>query len=192
MLVSRGQRWEESTMGVSIDDIQKKIEKSGNQTTAIYIAALAAILALCSMLSNDAAKTALAAHIEAANQFAFFQAKNIRLTNYVIAAELLRASRPEAENTIKTFWQKANRYQKEKKEILTDARAQQAIRSKALAQARYYDYAIAMMQIAIVVASASIVTAGPFLVTISVLIALIGGLLAANGYFLYVPLPYLG
>jgi len=179
-------------MGVSIDDIQQKIEKSGSQSTAIYIAALAALLALCSMLSSDAEKTALAAHIEAANQFAFFQAKNIRLNNYAIAADLLEIDHPDADGRIAKYRDKAARYKKEKKKILADARAQQAIRKDALARARYYDYAIACMQIAIVVASASIVSGGAFLVTISVMIALMGGVLTANGYFLYIALPYLG
>ncbi len=180
-------------MSVSVEDIKHRIEKSGSQSTAIYIAVLAAVLALCSMLSNDASKTALAAHIEAANQFAYFQAKNIRLTDYTIAATLLEANGAagSAAPKIEAFKKRAERYRKEKKKILADARAQQAIRAEALTRARYYDYAIACMQIAIVVASASIVAGGAFLVTVSVMIALIGTALAANGYFLYVALPYL-
>lgn len=176
-------------MGLSVEDVQNKIEKSGNQRTALFIAAMAALLALCSMLSNDASKAALRAHIESSNQFAYFQAKNIRLHNYKIALDAMTASHPEKRAKIEEYHSKVRKYALEKQGILATARAAQAERARQLRRAAYFDYAIAALQIAIVIASASIVAGGGLLVGLSIVMTLVSLAALANGYFLFVRIP---
>lgn len=78
-------------MSVS-EALEKAVEDSKNKWTAIYIALLAVLLAICSIGDDDASKTAVRANIQAANTYAFFQAKNIRQTGYEIAADQFRLS----------------------------------------------------------------------------------------------------
>ncbi|NJM34417.1 MAG: DUF4337 domain-containing protein [Rhodomicrobium sp.] len=85
--------------------LEKAVEGSGNKFTAIYIAVLAVILAVCSVGGDNASKDMMRASIDIADTYAFFQAKNIRQTIYEMAADDFEMERakpnvPEAVNTI--------------------------------------------------------------------------------------------
>mgnify|MGYP003337209080 CR=1 FL=1 len=51
-----------------------------NKNIAILIAFLAALLAICEMGAKSSQTTVLTEHVEATNQWGFFQAKTIRQT----------------------------------------------------------------------------------------------------------------
>ena len=65
---------------VSIDDVRDALADSGsrNKWIGVWVGVLAALLAVCVMGGDNAAKDANRANIDAANTWAFFQAKNIR------------------------------------------------------------------------------------------------------------------
>lgn len=175
-----------------MDGVNKKIEESSSAYKALYIAFLAMLLALASMLSNDAARIALNAHIEASNQFSYFQAKNIRMNIYELAVEQMNVQTEKGqavEEVINKFKNKAATYRNEKKEILKMAREHVEQRAKAREQGRYYDYAIALFQISIVIASASIVAPGGILMLVSLISASGAIAFMVNGYTLYYHLP---
>jgi hypothetical protein len=84
--------------------VEKAVERGENKLTAIYIAVLAVLLAICSMGDDDASKTAVRANIAAADTYAFYQAKNIRQTEYQLQADafdaqLLDPALPEPSRT---------------------------------------------------------------------------------------------
>ena len=162
-------------------DVQREARKS---PMPVFIATLAAFLALVSMANGAADKLAMQAHIEAANQFGYFQAKNIRATNSQIAADTFVAMNQP--NLAKRWKTKADRYKQEKIVILSEAKAQQKIRAKAIKQGEYFGVAIMALQIAIVLASASMIFGGGFLPAGSLLLTLIAVLFTINGYTLYV------
>ena len=167
-----------------IEDITK--DKTNNKIP-IFIAFLAAFLALVSMADDEAAKSALEAQIEASNKFAYFQAKNIRATNSEIAANTFQST---GNNELALKWQKkADRYNAEKGDILKDARKQQAERTIAIERGDNYGVAVALLQIAIVMASISLITGGGFLLGVSFTLSLIAAIFVANGYGLYFNLP---
>lgn len=167
-----------------IREVSKEARKS---PVPIFIAMLAAFLAFMSMAEGDANSRALGAHVESANQFAFFQAKNIRLTSAEAAADVLRAlDKPSAART----WQaKADRYEAEKSDILVKARGEQSKRATAMQQADYFAVAIATLQIAIVLASASLILGGGVLLFASVAMTAVATFFAVNGYGLYIEIP---
>ena len=81
-------------LGVDLRRIIKEVSKEARKSKIpLYIAVLATLLAFISMAEGDAKERALGAQIEASNQFAFFQAKNIRKTDSEIAADVLRPHR---------------------------------------------------------------------------------------------------
>src|SRR5216117_3679969 len=68
-----------------------------NKWVGVYIGVLAVLLAICNVGGANATKDATHANIAAANTWAFFQAKNIRLNSIAIAAddlELMVAAQP--------------------------------------------------------------------------------------------------
>lgn len=167
-----------------IKEVSQEVRKS---KTPIFIALLAAFLALVSMVDEEAGKKALVAHIEASNQFAYYQAKNIRLTSSEIAAGTFESMGKDA---LAAKWQeKADRYSKEKKEILSNARAEQKKRSVAIRQGDYYSVAIALLQISIVLASVSLISGGWILLGGSITFSLIAVFFVVNGYGLYYEIP---
>jgi hypothetical protein len=72
------------------------------------------------------------------------------------------------------------------------SRDEEKKRDHALAQDPYFDYAEALLQIAIVLISISIVAEQTWLSYIGGGLGLIGGLVMVNGYLLLVHLPFLG
>lgn len=149
----------------------------------VYIAVLAAFLALVSMANGDAEKRALQSHIESANKFAYFQAKNIRKTDSQIAADTFKTL-GQAELAAK--WQaKADRYRGEKAKILASAKAELVKRRHAIEQSKYFEVAISSLQIAIVLASASLILGGGIMMWGSFLITAIAIFFTVNGYGLF-------
>src|SRR5437868_9640330 len=90
-------------------------DHGGNKGVALLISVLALVLAFSETLGKSAQTTALNANIEAANLWAFFQAKTIRQTVLRTAAEGLELS-PSNESNKKQIakWKETvQRYQNE-------------------------------------------------------------------------------
>lgn len=183
-----GKQIEEKPVSYDLKNIIKEIsQEANNSRTPIYIAILAAFLAFVSMADDDAGKRALVAHIEASNQFSYFQAKNIRLTSSEIAAGTFKAM---GQPSLAGEWQqKADRYSAEKDEILARAKSEKAKQEVAIRQGDYFGIAIALLQIAIVLASVSLITGGGVLLSFSFVLSLLSLLVVVNGFGLYYDIP---
>jgi Domain of unknown function (DUF4337) len=176
---------------------------------AVGIAILAMLLAITGLGGNNATKEALNENILASNFFNFFQAKNMRQTAYILAADELELAwskdatlPPEAKTAllakVDAYKKTIARYESEpetdegKKELLVRARGHQEKRDHALKQDPYFDYAEALLQIAIVLISVAIVAEQVWLSFFGGALGLIGALLMINGYLLLVDIPWLG
>lgn len=175
-------------VGTDLKRIMKEVSQEARKSRVpLYIAVLAACLALVSMAEGDVKERALGAQIEASNKWAYFQAKNIRKTNSEVAAEILESI---GKTELAQKWHvTATRYDGEKTEIMKQAQEQEAIRAHGLKQSSYFAIAIALLQIAIVLATASLILGGGFLLWTSVLIALLSMFFTFNGYYLYLEFP---
>ncbi|HEY0438994.1 MAG TPA: DUF4337 domain-containing protein [Xanthobacteraceae bacterium] len=188
---------------------QERAENRFKKNAAILIGVLAMLLAITSLGSNNAMKEALNENIIASNSYSFFQAKNIRQTGYLIAANELELAwlneptlPPEARERLQAklddYRKTVERYESEpdtgegKKELLAKAREHEANRDKALKQDPYFDYAEALLQIAIVLVSVSIVADQRWLTLIAGGLGGVGLLLMLNGFLLFMTIPGLG
>ncbi|GAA3843119.1 DUF4337 domain-containing protein [[Pseudomonas] carboxydohydrogena] len=169
-----------------------------NKKIALLIAIIALCLAFSETLGKSAQTEAISKNVEAANLWAFFQAKSIRRTQVQTAVEQLKVtSDSSSDEALKTaaakqieIWQKtAARYRSEPEtgegsEQLA-ARAKHAEHDRDLASARYHHFelASAAFQIGIVLASATIITGMMALAWGSGLLALIGIGFTAIGVF---------
>jgi hypothetical protein len=167
------------------------------------------LLAITGLGGQNATKDALQSNIQASNLFNFYQAKNVRQTAYQLAAteiELAWANTPDLTPEAKTvlarkledYRRTVTRYESEpetgegKKELMAKAREQEAKRDHALRQDPYFDYAEALLQIAIVLISVAIVADQVWLAFLGGGLGIIGGLLMINGFMLWIEIPGFG
>ena len=175
----------------------------------VYIGVLAVLLALCTMGGGNATKDATRYNIEAANTWAFFQAKNLRRVQVRLMAdnlELQLGAMPTAPDTIRqAFAAKLQSYHDLDKELTTNPKTNEGLdelwtRAKALERDRdealrrdpYFDWSQAGLQIAIVLASVCLITPNLLLLGMSGTLAAAGALLLLNGFTLAVNVPFIG
>ena len=179
-----------------------------NKWVGVYVGLLAVLLAICNVGGANATKDAMRAHIEAANTWAFFQAKNIRRNTTTIAADDLELMRealatmpPEVQ---KKFTDKIAAYREQAKRLTTDperkegldelfqkGRALEAEREVAFRKDPYFDWSQALLQIAIVLASVHLIIGNRSLLALSAALGAGGILLMLNGFTLAVNIPFL-
>jgi hypothetical protein len=187
---------------------QERPEDRFRQWAAIGIGVLAMLLAITGLGGANAGKEATNNNIHAANAYSFYQAKYIRQTSYNIAADAIDLAftqtpglSPQAVGALKekaeAYRKTAARYESEpengegKRELLVQAKEFEDKRDHALKQDPYFDYAEALLQIAIVLISVSIVSALPWLAIFGGSLGAVGTLLMINGYTLAVEIPWL-
>lgn len=169
-----------------------------NKKIALLIAVLALVLAFSETLGKGSQTAALSQNIEAANLWAFFQAKTIRMTTVRTAAEALEAELPqithrEARDAIEkrvADWKKtAARYDSEpetnegRKELAVRAKATEQNRDRSLAAYHHFEVASGAVQIAIVLASAAIITSTSILTWVAGALGLLGIVFSMIGFF---------
>lgn len=179
------------------------------QRAAVAIAVFAMLLAITGLGGQNATKEALNANIQASNYFSFFQAKNLRQSAFALAADsfelgfvsdpdLPEAAKAAIRAKVEAYRKTMARYESEpdtqegKKELIARARAEERKRDHALKQDPYFDYAEALLQIAIVLISVAIVAELWWLSFFGGALGLAGGLLTVNGFLLLVEVPFLG
>jgi hypothetical protein len=166
-----------------------------NKKVALTIAVLAVLLAFCETLGKGAQTEALNRNIEAANLWAFFQAKTIRMSLARTAADTAELQLPVSPEPARAGltkrideWRKtAERYDTEPKEGRKDLAARATTAEKArdhkLAAYHQYETASAALQIAIVLASANVITGAAFLLWGAFGLGIVGAIFCAIGFF---------
>ena len=174
----------------------------------IYIAVLAVLLAMCNMGGNNATKDAAKANLDATNTWAFFQAKNLRRTHYMMWRDELERELAEKTDMSPALRQAIDRHLSEYKgriikftsdkernegldELFERARQHEKTRDVALARDPYFDYGMAYLQIAIVMASVAIVTGGGLAIGLSIGLGVVGTIFMMNGFYLSAPLSFI-
>lgn len=162
----------------------------GSKKIAMLIAVLAAMLAL-SEAGGKTANTAAQRHsIEANDQWGYYQAKNSRLSslaaNIELAEALTKDSPPATvaakDEAARKWREKIAVYEKEKAEISEKAKEVEHERDHALGTLHSYETASALLQLAIVLATASVISGVVLLAAGSAGLGLCGGILAAMAY----------
>ncbi len=161
--------------GTPADSFDETAELKHDKKVAIYISVLAVLLAIAATGSNDAMKTAQQAGFQGNDHYAYYQSKYVRQSQLKLAEDQLQLKLDETPNldslpeaARKLIQTKKAEYDKEiqkletdgrhgKTELLALAKSCDNQRKVALAQHPFYDYSMAMLQIAIVLASASII-----------------------------------
>jgi Domain of unknown function (DUF4337) len=197
---------------MSLDDVVDRLKSDSdarNKWVGVYIGILAVLLAICGVGGGNATKDATRANIEAANTWAFFQAKNIRRTAVTMAADELelqvKAQPSMPAEARQAFDAKIKDYRATVQKLTSDPERKEGLdelfvkgkaleveRDVALRKDPYFDWAQALLQIAIVLASVHLIISNSTLLMMSRGLAGLGILLMLNGFTLLLRLPLLG
>jgi hypothetical protein len=152
---------------------EKPAPERNNKKIALLISVIALCLAFSETLGKSSQTAAISDNVEAANLWAFFQAKTIRRTLVETAAqEMTISALAVADDATKgemtkqvAFWKaEAARYRSEpstregSSELAARAKEAEKKRDTALARYHHYEVASAAYQIGIVLASAAVIT----------------------------------
>lgn len=134
------------------------------RNVAMLVAVLAAVLSLTEIAEKKAQNAYLTYHITASDDWAFYQAKNIRANIYSLHAELLESlsSDPALKPKIDAARAESKRLDDDEKangrrQLAAKAKASERLREHAFHRYHMFEYAVGALQIAIVLASGSIV-----------------------------------
>ena len=197
---------------MALDEVVEKLSSDKderNKWIGVYIGVLAVLLAICGVGGGNATKDATRANIEAANTWAFFQAKNMRRNAVQLAASQLELTaaaqaglppdvRKQFEDKIKDLRAQAqllttDPVRKEGlDELFTKAKALEIERDVALRKDPYFDWSQALLQIGIVLASVHLIIGNMTLLGLSGALSFLGLLLMINGFTLAVNMPFFG
>jgi shikimate kinase len=194
--------------------------KSGDEKfrarAALTIAIMAMLLAITSLGGGNVAEDIMDNNIQASNRWAFYQAKNDRQTANKIAADELEVQiqlngasitpemRTLLEKRVQQYKETAARYDDEpskeepdnplkgdgKKQLAAQAKYFEEQRNLAMKQDTNFDFAEALFQIAIVLASVAILSYSRMILKLSIVVGVVSTILMLNGYFLFFALPF--
>jgi hypothetical protein len=181
---------------------------------ALLISTLAMLLAIGSLGGGNATDDMVHGNIKASDTWAFYQAKNVRQTEYKLAADRLQLqladptispeARRAAETQLHKYQETIARYDDEpdpaapgdslrgegKKQLAAQARGYERIRERASDQDGNFDYSETFLQLAIVLGSVAILATSRAVLTFAAVLGAVGAVLMINGYFLLFPLPF--
>jgi hypothetical protein len=169
-----------------------------NKKIALLIAILALFLSFSETLGKSAQTEAIDANVKSSDSWNFFQAKDIRKTTLLTAAEQTKllsagltdpAAKAAIDKQIDTWRKTAARYESDpksgtgRKELAEQAKEQEAERDLAMAKYHHYEIASAAFQVGIVLASATVITGMVALAWIAGGLGIVGLALLALGLF---------
>jgi len=147
------------------------------------IVVLAAMLAISTMIGGQNSSKIMNNTIAANNQWAWYQAKNMRQVLYETAA--VESKIPDNKNKFET---EAARMKADKEEIMTRARALEEERDVARQRSPWFTWAGSVLQIGIVLLTASILAVSMPMFWISIVVGSVGAVLASQALWMWIPL----
>jgi hypothetical protein len=197
---------------VEAEHESEKASERHKSQTALAIAILAAVLAVAELGGDNAKDRMIQDNIQASDAWNFYQAKNIRQTQYKLEGDALKRSlaapglTPDQSKAIagdlKKYKDTVARYEDEpdpkaphdeakgegKKQLMARARELQESRETAEKENNSFDFAKMVLQLSIVLGSVSILATSRPLLWVACALGVTGAFLALNGFLLLVPL----
>ncbi len=166
-----------------------------DKRVALLISILALSLAVVETGAKSAQTEAISHNVDSTDAWSFYQARTIRQTVVRTATELAELTKPadpaaraaiEAQQKVWrdtiARWEDDPKGRDGKKQLAEKAQHIEELHQTALARYHLYEYGAALLQVAIVVASASIITTVPLLAVGSIVLGLCGGALGLVGW----------
>jgi len=156
---------------------------------SVTMAILAVFVAVVSLLGHRAHTEELLFQNRATDQWAYYQAKNIRRHNYEMGVDLLSMvefkDKTQADKVREKYQKEAERYTKEQSEIEEQAKDLEKESGLAQRKANRFDLGEVFLEIALVISSLSLLSRNRFYWFLGIASGLAGLGVAATGFLLH-------
>jgi hypothetical protein len=153
---------------------------------AVTLSILAVLVAIATLLGHRASTEELILQTKATDQWALFQAKNIRLHEMQSVADMLSTLAPadkgKSEALREKYLSEAERYSKEKDEASEQAKELEAERDLAGRREDRYDAGEVILEIALIVCSLTLLTKKRIFWISGVVLGLVGLVVTVSGF----------
>jgi hypothetical protein len=155
----------------------------------VTIAIIAVLGAIVTLLGHRSHTEELLLQAKASDQWAYYQAKNIRLHEMEAVADMLAVLSPSDKEKVITVHEKyvkeVERYEKDKDTISDQAKELEADRDKVSHRADRFDAGEVFLEMGLVICSITLLTKKRFFWFSGITIAAVGVLLAATGLLMH-------
>ena len=178
--------------GEELNELQEHAEEAkerkGLAPVSLTMAIVAVLVATISLLGHRAHTEEILLQNKATDQWAYYQAKNLRLNNLEALNDVLGAlegKNEKAEQVAKRFEGDIEKYREEKKEIQKEATELEAELRHETQRANRFDLGEVFLEIALVVTSITLLTGRKFYWAMGMVFAVAGIVTAATVVFLH-------
>jgi hypothetical protein len=173
-------------------ELPEKAENRKERVIGLIIAAIAVMLAIVSSRGHETHQDEILAHVDAADQYAFYQAKKERHAQLELSTDSLMLGRdrlsldsqPQADQLLTEYAAEMKKLDSDSTQIRTQGDALMNESKRLAAKAGILDTGEIALQIAVVLCSISILTEQSLFVRMGVSIAVVGIIVALWGIFL--------
>ena len=174
--------------GIELPESHEHSEYRYTVPVSVTISILAVLVAGATLLGHRAHTEELLLQSHATDQWAYYQAKNIRLHEVQASADLLGALAPadkqKTEALREKYLKEADRYTSDKDDISEKAREFENERDLLSRRADRFDAGEALIEIGLVICSLTLLTKRRLFWGAGTLIGAVGVIVAATGLFL--------
>jgi len=157
---------------------------------SITIAILAVLVAIATLLGHRAHTEELLLQSKASDQWAYYQAKNIRLREVQSFADLLGViATPDKEQAARireSYQKEIERYGSDKDDISKEAKAFEDERDLYKRRADHFDAGEGILEFGLIICSLTLLTNKKFFWVTGVLIGIVGVIVALTGFLIRV------
>ncbi|HVM74807.1 MAG TPA: DUF4337 domain-containing protein [Candidatus Saccharimonadales bacterium] len=156
---------------------------------AVTLSILAVLVAIATLLGHRAASEEILLQTKASDQWAYFQAKNIRLHEMESVADMFAtlapADKEKAEILREKYVKEAERYEKEKDQISDQAKELEKAREVAGKRADRFDAGEVVLEIALIICSLTLLTKKKAFWLSGIALGLVGLCVTVSGFLLH-------
>jgi len=176
-------------MAEEIHEIHEHAEETHHDPTlapvTITMAVLAVLVAVVSLLGHRAHTEEVLLQSKATDEWAYYQAKNIRRHTYELFVDLLSLSSvkdaSQAEKVKEKYRQQIERYQDQQKETESEARTLENEVRQEEKKANWFDLGEVLLEAALVISSITLITRKRFFWKFGLVLASVGVAIAMGG-----------
>lgn len=156
---------------------------------AVTLSILAVLVAIATLLGHRGSTEELMLQTKASDQWALFQAKNIRLHEMQSVADMLGTFSPvdneKAEALRERYLKEAERYEKEKDEASEQAKELEKERELVSRKTDRYEAGEVILEIALIICSLTLLTKKRFFWVSGIVLGLTGVCVALSGFLIH-------
>lgn len=156
---------------------------------SVTLAILAVLVSVSTLMGHRSSTEMLVAQTKVADQWAYYQAKNIRFRQMQVAADMFATLMPgdkaKAESLQEKYTREAERYDQEKDQAAEQSKDFEAERDLAGRKEDRFDAGEVVLEIALIVCSLTLLTKKKPFWFAGIIIGVFGVLVTASGFFLH-------